>query len=647
MGDTAPAGGWQPTEDESQRQHLDALIDALPGGVLVRDLDGRVVFINQWLPNYMGLGLDEVTGSTIGELYQLLDEHGVELEPEAYPSARAVRGETFDSVVVGVPGPGGEIRWVATSGRPVRDEQGRVTGGLIVFLDTSEHVRVRDQLARHEALLREAERISGVGSWSRDISSGDTEVSEQLRRLMGLMPDEPVSREALYEFVHPDDRARLFEGTYRAFVEGAPFSAQLRATSRTGIERRVEVQAERYARADGVPAGLVGTVRDLTLDEQLARADRLEIVGRLAGGLAHDFNNLLTVVTGHAELLRSSASPLQLESIDAILAASQRAQHTTHQLLEFGRREMLQPRSVDVADLLTQLHEIARSVVPASIDLRVVTGPGTPPAHVDPQKLEQVLLNLVLNARDALDDAGAITVRTGAVDVDGDLPLPPGRYVEILVVDDGPGMDAEVLSHALEPFFTTKGLGEGSGLGLATSHGLIAQSGGLLSLTSAPGRGTTARVLLPVSDTAPQHLGGPTASTTGQPASGPEQVTILLAEDDDQLRPLVQRLLESTGHRVLVGNDGADAFMVAAESGQRIDLLVTDVTMPHRNGHELAVSLGAVHPELRVIFMSGYTEHAAVAKGIADRNINFLPKPFSPKELLDLVDAVLKSGNGD
>lgn len=642
MGDTQPGGQPRPFDD-APREHLAALIDALPGGVLIRDLEGRVSFVNRWLPEYLGRRHDEVEGTVIGEPYQLVDERGVELDADAYPSARAARGEHFDSIVVGVPGAEGTIRWVATSGRPVTDERGRIVGGLIVFLDTTEQVHLRQQLLRRDALLHEAERISGVGSWARDVASGDTEVSAQFRRLVGMDPDEPVTREVLYEFIHPDDRTQLFEGTYRAFVEGRGYAAQLRAVERSGAERRIEVRAERYAGPDGSPAGLVGTVRDLTAqaerDEHLVRADRMEIVGRLAGGLAHDFNNLLTVLTGHADLLQASSSPQQLESIEAIRAATERAQRMTEQLLEFSRRQVLQPQAVDVRQLIDQVHAMARSVVPANIELRVEHAAEALHAHVDPTKLEQVLLNLMLNARDALEDGGRITVRTGVVHVADDLPLPAGRFVQVEVVDNGPGMGPDVLDHAFDPFFTTKAAGEGTGLGLATSYGLVTQSGGTLTLESAPGRGTTARVLLPSIDpptSPPEEVAAPTTT-----AATDSSATILLAEDDDQLRPLLERVLASTGHHVLVGVDGLDAFEVAARSGRPIDLLVTDVTMPRRNGHDLAVALGAVHPGLRVLFMSGYTEHAELVRSIADGNVDFLAKPFSPAALLELVRDVM------
>lgn len=613
---------------------LDAVVDALPGGVVVRDSSGEIVYANDWMVQLASGGDDERPS------YTLVDEHLRPLPPERVPSVRASRGERFDGEIVGLQDHA-SVRWLHVSGRPITDPNGTPIAGLVVSMDVTERVDARRRLQRSEQLLRATERIARRGSWTRDLRTGATEVSDGLRAIAGLSPDEPITREALYELFHPDDRTTLFEGTFRTFTEGTPFRSRVRIVTTDGRERLVEVEAERSLGPDGEPAALVGSVHDLTdqlaHEERVVRAERMELVGRLAGGLAHDLNNLLTVLVGHAELLRATATDDQLESLDAIAAATQRAADLTRQLLEFGRRDVLQPRPVDVRRIVHHIDGLSRSVVPSSIELMIEHADDHTVAVVDPLKLEQVVLNLVLNARDALVDRGRIELRTSVVDLVDDAGLGEGRYVRIEIADDGPGMSPEVLQRATEPFFTTKPPTMGTGLGLASASGIVAQSGGRLDLSSEQGVGTTATVLLPWSDAVPDGLEPPSrhAPRSTHPA------TILLAEDDDHLRPLLEQVLRQRGHRVLVGRDGLDALEVAASSGEHVDLLVTDVSMPGRDGHELATALAAVHPRLQVVFMSGYTENSAVIDGLADRPTDFIAKPFAMSELLDVVDAAL------
>lgn len=634
----------------TSRRNLRAVTDALPGGILARSVEGQVTYSNRWLFDYLEMERDDIEGKAPGDPYRLLDEHGELLPLDDYPSSRAGRGERFDSAVVGMPGPRGQLRWLATSGRPLVDERGETVGGLIVFVDNTEHVEAQRQLARREMELIETQRIGGIGSFSRNLHSEEIVVSDEFRRLAGLGADEKVDLEVLYRFVHPEERTKMVEATRRTYESGVPFAGVIRGLTNSGLERTIEVHVARFDGADGKPAGLRGTIRDLTdiLDheERLARAQRMETIGRLAGGLAHDFNNLLTVLSSHADLLRIDADDRQRASIEAIAAATERASRLTRQLLEYGRREVLQPQATDVNTLLTHLHEMSRSAVPPGIRLDLELPDEPPFALVDPQKLEQVVLNLILNARDALVDQGRIVVRpdiTELATTDFVAPgLPPGRYVRIVVDDDGPGMTTDVLARALEPFFTTKPLGTGTGLGLATSYGIIAQSGGMLSLDSEPGAGTRATVLLPVAQRPRDE-----APTTG--TRRPERVvaTILLAEDDDQLRPLLALALEGRGHQVLTASDGVDALRVAAAAGGTIDLLITDVSMPGRGGAELATLLREARPTLPVLYMSGYTDDAVLRQAAEDRSIDFIPKPFRLEQFVDEVDEILDRRSDD
>ncbi|MEX2625548.1 MAG: ATP-binding protein [Ilumatobacteraceae bacterium] len=632
------------------RSRLDTVNEALPGGIIVRDLDGELLYANRWMREFArrhpfedSTDAQHPADPAADRAVVLVDEQLQPLDRDDHPGARARRGEHFDGAIVGLPTGDGTTRWLSTSGRPLIDDRGAVLGGLVVVTDVTEQVDVRLRLERSEHLLRDAEVLARSGSWLRDMRTGETMASNGLREIGGIGPDEPIDRDRLYAVFHPDDRTAVFEGTYLAFTEGAAYRDRVRTNEVDGETRLVEISAERFLGPDGEPAGLVGTVRDLTdefaKEEQLARAERMEMVGRLAGGLAHDFNNLLTVLTGHAELLGATADDRQRESVTAIAAATERAGTLTRQLLEFGRREVLQPRPLDLDDLVAHIEAMARGIVPSSIALAIERSPQRHVVAADPLKIEQVLLNLILNARDALVDRGRITIRTDLHDLTADdaISVAPGRYVRVDVMDDGPGMPPDVLTHAFDPFFTTKPLGTGTGLGLATAQGIIAQSGGELRLSSEPGGGTVASVLLPWSADDPEVQRS--APAEAPPPAGP--ATILLAEDEDHLRALLERVLTQRGHRVITGTDGLDALEKAASSGTRIDLLVTDVSMPRRNGHELAIALAAVHPQLRVVYMSGYTENSVVVEGLAERGIDFIAKPFAITELTELVDEVL------
>lgn len=484
-------------------------------------------------------------------------------------------------------------------------------------------------------VLREVERIAGIGSWTRGPTIADAWASPGFRVMLGIADGEVITRESLYELIHPDDRPAVFESTARTFAEGVRFSGRVRAVTRSGRELVIEMCVERWSRpSDGAPV-IVGTMRDITVEarrhDRLASAARLEAAGRLAAGLAHELNNVLTVLTGHAELLRTSARSTELESVDAIEAATDRARALTQHLVALGQRDLLRPALVDVAAVVERTVDVTRTAAPAGIRVSATVEPSLPPVHVDPIKLDQILFNLIFNALDAVGESGEveITARTELIADD--------RWITIEVIDDGPGMAPHVLERALEPFFTTKAAGDGTGLGLPTSYGLVTQSGGRFDIDSAVGRGTIVTVRLPAA--APTAAGTDEHPHTSTGLS--RRATILLAEDDGQLLPLVERLLAGRGHRVLPASDGEEAMLVASRSPAQIDLLVTDVSMPRRNGHELAAGLTAVYPDLRVLYMSGYTDEPAVVDGVATNRIHFIAKPFTLDQLATKVDEVL------
>ncbi len=399
------------------------------------------------------------------------------------------------------------------------------------------------------------------------------------------------------------------------------------------------------------PGVLVYTVRDLTrqrdLEDQLLHSQKLEAVGQLAGGIAHDFNNLLTVIMSYSSLLLSDdeASDAVKGDIREISEAAERAAGLTRQLLAFSRKQVLQARPVNVNDIVADVEKILRRLIGEDISLKTHLHPDPGLISADPGQLEQVLINLAVNARDAMPQGGALTITTDCVELSDEhgqryLGAGPGKYVMMAVSDTGSGMSKEVRQRIFEPFFTTKGVGKGTGLGLATVHGIVKQSGGDVYVYSEPGHGTTFKVYFPLlSDTV--DIMAATAEQRAMTPRGSE--TILLAEDDDSLRTLGARVLGALGYEVLLARTGSEALRIVAKHQGHIHLIATDVVMPEMNGAELVAEIVSVRPDIRVLFMSGYTDDEVMRRGVIDGQTEFLQKPFTPHLLAQKVRAVLDS----
>jgi len=380
------------------------------------------------------------------------------------------------------------------------------------------------------------------------------------------------------------------------------------------------------------------------LEEQLQHSQRMEAVGRLAGGIAHDFNNVLTAVLGSIELLLLDAPTDRphREELDVIRDAATRARDLIRQLLAFSARQVLQPMVVDLNRLVKDIAKMLRRLIGEDIVLETALAPGLGAVRVDTGQIEQVLVNLAVNARDAMPQGGRLTIETGNVEVDGTRAPPvqgvaTGRYVRLQVSDNGAGMDVEVQAHLFEPFFTTKPRGKGTGLGLATVYGIVRQSGGHIGVESTPGRGATFRIYLPRVDAPLDPTGEP--HPVAAPAAGNE--TVVLAEDERLVRVLAQKVLERAGYRVLVAAGGAEALALAERNDGPIHLLLTDVVMPEMTGRELARRLTSLRPGLRVLYMSGYADEAVAQHGVLDPGTAFLQKPFTPEALAKKVRGVL------
>jgi two-component system, cell cycle sensor histidine kinase and response regulator CckA len=418
---------------------------------------------------------------------------------------------------------------------------------------------------------------------------------------------------------------------------------------RTKSGKSIEIEAAVYPIEYGGRPAELAVLLDITgrrqLEEQLRQAQKMEAVGMLAGGIAHDFNNLLTIITGYSQLILNN---LRTEDpnrhfVEQIIKAGERAAALTSQLLAFSRRQILQPRVLDLNKLVTSLSTMLRRLIGEDIDLRLVLPADLGTVSADAGQIEQVLMNLAVNARDAMPKGGVLTIETANVTLDEryagrHIAVKPGPYVLLAVSDNGTGMDEATKSRLFEPFFTTKGTGKGTGLGLSTVFGIVKQSGGSVAVYSEPARGTSVKVYLPRNDQ-PASLEAEGAQASAM--RGTE--TILLVEDDEMVRTLVRETLERNGYKILDAAGPIEARRIADQYRQPIQLLITDVVMPKVSGRDLADQLTRRRPDLKVLYMSGYTDNAVLNNGILQKEVAFLQKPFTPLALTDKVREVLES----
>jgi PAS domain S-box-containing protein len=417
-----------------------------------------------------------------------------------------------------------------------------------------------------------------------------------------------------------------------------------------GVERNWLVSFYPVTGPDGTVAGVNAVMQDIgerkRLEVELRQAQKMEAIGRLAGGVAHDFNNLLTVINGYAEMVLGMVSlpSLARDCVGEVLSAGTRASALTNQLLAFSRRQVLQPRAVSLNDVVSNLSRMLHRVIGEDIELVSVLAPGLGCVRADPNQMEQVLMNLALNARDAMVGGGRITLTTAEVAPgEGGAPMQPAagadRFVMLVVADTGHGMDAETKRNIFEPFFTTKGHGKGTGLGLSTVYGIVKQSGGDIQVSSEPGEGTTFRLYFPKIEEGAEPAGRKIA--LARLPRGTE--TILLLEDDLGVRQLVRQMLLGQGYMVLEAQNWREAVRLCEEHRGPLQLLLSDVVMPEMSGPAVAEHLTPLRPEMRVLFMSGYTNNAIGDQGILHRSVAFLQKPFTRDELVQKVQEVLGS----
>jgi PAS domain S-box-containing protein len=499
-----------------------------------------------------------------------------------------------------------------------------------------------------EARMRFALEASQVGIWEIDLTTDLAQWSDILEALHGLPPGGfGGTIEAFLAHIHPDDRSLVRETLARATRDHTDANVVYRTQWPNGTIHWISAIGRTYYDEAGRPVRAAGIGLDVTdrrtLEEQYRQAQKMEAVGQLAGGVAHDFNNLLTAIHGYCELLVDSLGPHAAQQADLaeIRRAADRATSLTRQLLAFSRRQILEPRVLDLRDSLKSIAPMLTRLIGENISVVVDAATDIGRVKADPGQIEQVILNLAVNARDAMPNGGTLTLEVTDVMLDEAYarqhpPTIAGPYVMLAVSDTGVGMDSATQARIFEPFFTTKHGEKGTGLGLSTVYGIVKQSGGYIWVYSEANRGSTFKVYLPrVEDTVDARL----APATHKDVRGSE--TILVVEDEPSVRELIQRALEHCGYRVLVAATPRRAVEIATDGAPTIDLLISDVVLPQMSGTALATQIVASRPTIRVMYMSGYTDNAVLHHGELSRRTPFLQKPFTPEALARKVREVL------
>jgi PAS domain S-box-containing protein len=624
-----------------------SIVDNAVEGIFQTSLEGKVLMANSALARILGFDSPEelmremtdvarqsyVQPERRGEFQRLMEQQGI-VSGFEYQAWRKDGG----------------IVWVSETTRAVRDADGRVLFYEGILEDITARKQAVEELQRREEHYRRLlENITDV-ILILDAGGMIRYASPSIERGLGYDPAEVVGRQAL-EFVRPDERSRMAE-KLRQVGEAShvPVPVEFPCRHRDGSWRITEAVGRQMPAAGGEPLTVV-TLRDVTagrqMEEQLRQSQKLEAIGQLSGGVAHDFNNLLTVIRGHADLLRLTTNlPHEVEEfVREVSAAADRAANLTRQLLTFSRRQTMQLADLDLNEVVANMTKMLRRILGEDIEMTLNYAAQPLPLRADAGMIEQVLLNLAVNARDAMPRGGRLTLMTESVDVTPAMLREhvrgrPGPFARLTVADNGTGIPPEAMPHIFEPFFTTKEVGKGTGLGLATVYGIVHQHDGWIEVESEVGRGTTFRIYLPRQ----ARRAEPAA-----PAAAPELPrgtgeTILLVEDDVLVQGVARKALETRGYRVLVASRGAEALRLWQEHRTEIRLLLTDMVMPGgMSGREIARRLLEENPRLRVIYMSGYSREIAGQDLPLQDGFNYLSKPFDIARLATAVRTSLDS----
>jgi two-component system, cell cycle sensor histidine kinase and response regulator CckA len=596
------------------------------------------------------------------ELFRILGYDQAEVQPTAelffesiHPDDQpAVRALSQQAAVTGRTEPGyrcrvlrkdGSIRTIVLIGSSIRDNAGALVRIVGAALDVTNFVETETELRRTAELLNQAQQIAALGSWIWNIGADTFSWSEALCSIVGVDPKSEVRLSRFLERVHPQDQPRVEQFRAQLRQKLRPSALELRVVRPDGVVRRVVMDARLDVDSAGNAERAVGTVLDVTahreLEDKLLHAQKLEAVGTLAGGLAHDFNNYLIVIRGNLELLSAAREGEggDRELLDEMRRATERCATLTRQLLTFGRKQPNSPKLLQLEQIISESASVIRRLVGAQVELVVRAEPGLPAVLADPSQIELVIMNLVVNARDAMQSGGRLLLELEKRELTAELAatqpgVSAGKYVVLRVSDTGTGIPDQLKARVFEPFFTTKKAGQGSGLGLATVYGVVQQCGGHIELHSHLGQGTSFTLFFPARDGRPAAARGP------QIANAARGELVLLVEDEPSVRRLTRRLLERGGYRVVEADNGLVALEVLG-STPGIDLVLTDITMPKLDGLSMARRIRALDPRMPIVLMSGYPDADALGVGQEEFGQTLMRKPFTLETLLERIRTTL------
>ncbi len=639
------------TEKRRHKRQMDRLIQALEStteGVGISEENGNVIFLNNAMRRLSGYDIDTLNHAGGPPVLYREDEAAQEAIDAAFT------GQTWHGELTLVRRDGETVP-IEASAAPIRDRYGNVIGAIGVHRDISDRKAAERELRRSEEKYRELYQQAPVMLHTEDPEGRLLEVNDQWLQTMGYAREEVIGRQARDFLTEESIQNELKAAAPRFHTDGFIKDEPFRATTRDGAVIDVLVTAFSKTGPAGEPAPYTVSIRDMTdfiraeeekarLERQVVRSQKMEAVGRLAGGVAHDLNNLLTPILGYAELLiiESDAGDLRRESLDQIINAGTRARDLVSQLLAFGRKQTLEYKPLDLNRPLNGLEKLLRRTIREDVHLNIVPSAIVRTVLADSGQIEQVIMNLAVNAADAMPGGGRLTIEILPFKLDEEYAathpeVTPGDHVMLAVSDTGCGMSEDIRSQIFEPFYTTKGKA-GTGLGLATVYGIVKQHGGHIWVYSEPGKGTTFKIYLPAAESS--GVENERVEAESPDFRGVE--TILLAEDDPQVREIANDILTRQGYAVLSAENGTEALELLSSHDGVIDLLLTDVVMPEMNGKELYVKVLEKHPEMRVLYMSGYTDNVIAHHGVLDEGVEFIQKPFTIQALAEKVRNVVE-----
>ena len=640
---------------EALRRERDLIMRIMatsPEGIIMADPQGRITYANVRAEQVLGLTKDEMLQRAYNAPeWQITDYEGRPFPEEKLPFSRVVATrQPVTDVRYAIERPDGQRVLLSVNGAPLLDQEGEVDGVVLTVEDITAHVCADEELYRSREMLQYVlDNIPQRVFW-KDRNSVYLGCNKLLALDAGLTSPEAIIGKNDFELSWKET-APLYRADDKEVMEtGMPKTSYEEPQNRPdGREMWLRTSKVPLHDRDGKVIGVLGTYEDITdrqrLEEELRQAQKMEAVGRLAGGIAHDFNNMLTAILGFSELTLQQLpadSPLR-RHVEQINSAAKHTQLLTRQLLTFSRKQVTEPQLLALNTLVSDTGKMLQHLIGENIELEILPGTETAMVRVDPGQIEQVIMNLAVNARDAMPHGGKLIIQTGmAVLDDTYLKRHPGvalgNYATLSISDTGYGMTPEVKAHLFEPFFTTKPSGMGTGLGLATSYGIVKQAGGYISAYSEAGKGTTFMIYLPLVEEGAE----PQAPEPATPKLLGGTETILLVEDEIVVREMVGMVLRGLGYTVHEAANGEEALLVIKQSGkQNIDLLITDLVMPHMGGRELASRMQVSHPKTKILFISGYTGELVVRQGELDPGTAFLQKPFVPSVLARKVREIL------